>query len=59
MATKAKITGKTAKKPAKKKASTKPKRKTIPSTEFSLHAANVNEVYLAGDFNDWQPDAKN
>jgi 1,4-alpha-glucan branching enzyme len=51
MATKAKSTSKTTKKSAKKK--------TVPSTEFSLHAPNVNEVYLAGDFNNWQPDAKN
>lgn len=50
MATKAKSTKKTTKKAAKKI--------TIPSTEFSLHAPNVNEVYLAGDFNNWQPDAK-
>ena len=50
MATKAKSTKKTAKKTVKKK--------TVPSTEFSLYAPNVNEVYLAGDFNNWQPDAK-
>jgi 1,4-alpha-glucan branching enzyme len=50
MATKAKSTKKTAKKTVKKK--------TVPSTEFSLYAPNVNEVYLAGDFNNWQPGAK-
>jgi 1,4-alpha-glucan branching enzyme len=50
MATKQKSTSKTTKKAVKKK--------TLPSTEFSLHAPNVNEVYLAGDFNNWQPDAK-
>ncbi|MDH3541281.1 MAG: glycoside hydrolase family 13, partial [Desulfobulbaceae bacterium] len=50
MATKAKSTKKTTKKTVKKK--------TVPSTEFSLHAPNVNEVYLAGNFNNWQPDAK-
>ncbi|MDX1775573.1 MAG: glycogen-binding domain-containing protein [Desulfobulbales bacterium] len=58
MVTKAKSTGKTIKKAAKKKTATKRKRKTIPSTEFSLYAPNVNEVYLAGDFNDWKSDAK-
>jgi 1,4-alpha-glucan branching enzyme len=58
MAIKAKSTGKATKKTVKKKTTTKAKRKTIPSTEFSLHAPNVNEVYLAGDFNDWQYEAK-
>jgi 1,4-alpha-glucan branching enzyme len=50
MATKTKSTKKTTKKAAKII--------TVPATEFSLHAPNVNEVYLAGDFNNWQPDAK-
>jgi len=50
MATKAKSTTRTTKKGAKKK--------TIPSTEFSLYAPDVNQVYLAGDFNNWQPDAQ-
>jgi 1,4-alpha-glucan branching enzyme len=50
MATKAKGASKTTKKSTKKK--------SIPSTEFSLQASDVNEVYLAGDFNNWQPDAK-
>ena len=58
MAAKAKSTSKTTKKTPKKKGVVKAKRKTIPSTEFSLYAPNVNEVYLAGDFNDWQPEAK-
>ncbi len=56
--TKAKSTSKTTKKVAKKKTTTKAKKKAVPSTEFSLYAPNVKEVYLAGDFNDWQPDAK-
>jgi len=50
MAAKTKSVGKTAKKTLT--------RKTIPSTEFSLYAPNVNKVYIAGDFNDWQPEAK-
>lgn len=59
MAAKAKSPGKTTKKAPMKKNAIKAKKKTIPSTEFSLHAPDVNEVYLAGDFNDWQTDAKN
>jgi 1,4-alpha-glucan branching enzyme len=74
MATKAKSSGKITKKAvkktvaakakktatpkAKKAAATKAKKKTVPSTEFSLHAPGANEVYLAGDFNGWQSDAK-
>jgi len=58
MATKAKSTSKTTKKAAKKTSPARAKKKTIPSTEFSLYAPGVNEVYLAGDFNDWEPDAK-
>ncbi len=74
MATKVKSSGKTTKKAvkktvaakakktatpkAKKAAATKAKKKTVPSTEFSLHAPGANEVYLAGDFNGWQSDAK-
>ena len=58
MATKVKSTKKTTKKTAQKTSNSKAKKKTVPSTEFSLYAPNVNEVYLAGDFNDWQPDAK-
>ena len=58
MATKAKTTSKTMKKAPKKTITPKTKKKTVSSTEFSLYAPNVNEVYLAGDFNDWQSDAK-
>lgn len=62
MAAKAKGAGKamkkTVKKSVKKAAAAKPKKKPIASTEFSLYAPDVSEVYLAGDFNDWQPDAK-
>jgi 1,4-alpha-glucan branching enzyme len=36
----------------------KKKRKTIPSTEFSVHAENAKEIFLAGDFNNWQNDSK-
>ena len=41
---------------AKKKCGTTKKKKTIQSTEFSLHAPDATEVYLAGDFNDWNPE---
>jgi 1,4-alpha-glucan branching enzyme len=58
MATKTKSTAKKTKKATKKSSTAKAKKKTIPSTEFSLYAPNVNEVYLAGDFNNWQPDSK-
>ena len=59
MATKAKSSSKTTKKVTKKTPATKTKKKRIvPSTEFSLHAPDANEVYLAGDFNSWQADAK-
>jgi len=59
MATKTKSPSKTKKKAVKKTTGAKKTKKTaIPSTEFCLHAPNVNEVYLAGDFNDWQPDSK-
>lgn len=59
MATKAKTTGKKVKKTPAKKGASRTKKASIPSTEFILYAPNVNEVYLAGDFNNWQPDAKN
>jgi 1,4-alpha-glucan branching enzyme len=59
MATKAKSTSKTTKKATKQGGTIKVKKKSIPSTGFSLYAPDVNEVYLAGDFNNWQPDAKN
>ena len=58
MATKTKSSGKTTTKSTKKSGKGKAQKKTVPSTEFSLFAPNVNEVYLAGDFNNWQPDAK-
>jgi len=58
MATKAKATGKGTKKTAKKSGAVKTKGKTVSSTEFSLHAPDVKAVYLSGDFNGWQPDAK-
>lgn len=37
--------------PQKKKSSTK----KIASTEFILHAPEAHEVFLAGDFNNWDP----
>ena len=43
-----------AQKPVKKTAAPKkPARKTIPSTEFTLHAPGAANVFLSGDFNDW------
>ena len=33
----------------------KAKRKTIQSTEFSVTAPDAKEVFVAGDFNDWNP----
>ena len=41
---------------AKKKCNTSKKKKTIQSTEFSLHAPEAKKVFLAGDFNDWNPE---
>ena len=58
MATKTKSSGKTTKKTTKKPASNKAKKKAVPSTEFALFAPGANEVFLAGDFNAWQSDAK-
>ena len=59
MATKAKSSAKTKKKVVKKATGvTKAKKKTIPSTEFSLFAPDATEVYLAGDFNGWESDSK-
>lgn len=59
MATKkVKKTGKETKKTVKKSSSVKTKKGAVPSTEFSLHAPDVEEVYLSGDFNGWLPDAK-
>ncbi|MEA3548628.1 MAG: isoamylase early set domain-containing protein [Thermodesulfobacteriota bacterium] len=37
------------------KAGSKKKRKVIVSTEFTLTAPESESVYLAGDFNDWDP----
>lgn len=34
-------------------ATVKKKTETIPSIEFTLHAPNAKEVFVAGDFNDW------
>lgn len=31
------------------------KKKKLTSTEFTLMAPDANEVFLAGDFNDWNP----
>ena len=57
MATKAKTKAK-GKAVVKPSTAAKKKRKTIPSTEFSVHALNAKEIYLAGDFNNWQSDSK-
>jgi 1,4-alpha-glucan branching enzyme len=57
MAIKAKTKAK-GKAAAKSTAPVKKKRKTIPSTEFSIYALNAKEIYLAGDFNNWQSDSK-
>jgi len=35
------------------KNSAKPKKQAIPSIEFSLYAPDAKEVFLAGDFNNW------
>jgi 1,4-alpha-glucan branching enzyme len=58
--TKTKAKGKTTakKNSTKKSGPVKRTRKTIPSTEFSVHAPNANEIFLAGDFNNWQNDSK-
>ena len=47
-------------KSAKKTTSPKPAAPTkvqasIPTTEFKLHAPQAKEVFLAGEFNDWNP----
>ena len=43
--------------PAKKKKTaakaTAQKKKTVPSVEFSLYAPEAREVFLVGDFNNW------
>ena len=58
--TKTKAKGKTTakKNSTKKSGPVKRTRKTIPSTEFSVHAPNANEIFLAGDFNNWQNDMR-
>jgi len=66
MATKGTTQSTTAKKPAKTtvkattKTATKPsvkaKKAPTPSTTFSLYAPEAREVFLIGDFNDWQTD---
>lgn len=33
----------------------KSSKKALASTEFILHAPDAGEVFLAGDFNDWNP----
>ena len=38
---------------AKPKPAAKKPKKNSPSTEFTLNAPNANEVYLVGDFNNW------
>lgn len=40
-----------------KKSAPKPtaKKSAIPSTTFTIFAPEAKEVYLVGDFNDWQP----
>lgn len=42
----------------KKNPAVKRVRKTIPSTEFRIHAPGANEVFLAGDFNNWESNSK-
>jgi 5'-AMP-activated protein kinase regulatory beta subunit len=46
---------KTGKKTVKAKGGVK-KRKKIISTEFTLYAPDAKKVYLAGDFNNWDPE---
>ncbi|MFO7760727.1 MAG: isoamylase early set domain-containing protein [Desulfobia sp.] len=42
---------------ATKKTDKKKPRKTIQSTEFSLYAPEASQVFLAGNFNNWDPTA--
>ena len=51
MATKSKSVKTTASKQVK--TTTKKTKKTIASTEFSLIAPEASEVFLVGDFNEW------
>ena len=48
---------KAAKKTVTAKAKKAPAKKTKPSTQFKLFAPNANEVYITGDFNDWNTTA--
>jgi 1,4-alpha-glucan branching enzyme len=41
--------------PAAKPASAPKAQPSLPTTEFKLHAPDAKEVFLAGDFNDWNP----
>ena len=43
------------KNPAAKPAASTKAEASIPETEFKLHAPQAKEVFLAGDFNDWNP----
>lgn len=62
MATKSTVKAKAAPKAAPKSASapkksSAPKKKNTPSTEFKLFAPDAQEVYLVGEFNNWDPAA--
>ena len=54
-ATCTKVVAKKAAKPAAKKAAKKPAEKTVT---FTVHAEKGKAVYLAGEFNKWNPTAK-
>ncbi len=41
-----------------KKKPVKRVRKTIPSTEFKFFADGAKEIFVAGDFNNWESDSK-
>ncbi len=56
MAGKAKTKAKST--PAKTKSTPKRKRDTIQSTEFCLHAPDAEEIFLAGEFNNWESNSK-
>lgn len=58
MAAKPRGGSRTTKKTTRKSTARKVKKETVPSTEFSLYAPDAKAVYLAGDFNGWQPDDK-
>ncbi len=40
----------------RKSTSAKKTKKTVPSTEFALQVPEAGEVFLVGDFNDWNAD---